>query len=128
MKKHLVKAFLAITMLGVGLFATPAVMAIDPFCTDKANMGSVAWEAAGCNETATDQVGSSVSNIIKIAIGVLGLVAVVVIIVGGVSYMTAAGDPSKLKKAKDTILYAVIGLIIAALSFAITDFVIALLK
>ena len=38
--------------------------------------------------------------------------------------MTSAGDPAKLQKAKKTIVYAVIGLIIVALSFVITNFVI----
>jgi TRAP-type C4-dicarboxylate transport system permease small subunit len=66
----------------------------------------------------------SVSNILNAIIGVLGLVAVVVIIIGGVSYMTSAGDAGKVKKAKDTILYGVIGLIIVALAFAIVNFVI----
>ncbi len=127
MKKHLVKVLLAAVMLGAGLFTAP-VLAIDPFCTNKAAMGEEAWKAAGCDKTATDQVGSTAVNIIKVAIGVLGLVAVVVIIMGGVSYMTSAGDPSKIKKAKDTILYASIGLIVAALSFAMTDFVVGLLK
>ena len=127
MKKHLVKVLLAAVMLGAGLLTAP-VLAIDPFCTNKDAMGEEAWKAAGCNNTATDQVGSTAVNIIKVAIGVLGIVAVIVIIIGGVSYMTSAGDSSKAKKARDTILYASIGLIIAALSFAMTDFVVGLLK
>lgn len=67
---------------------------------------------------------ANVASIINGVIGVLGIVAVVVIIVGGVSYMTSAGDSSKVKKAKDTILYGVIGLIIVMLSFAIVNWVI----
>ena len=58
------------------------------------------------------------------AIGMAGVVCVVFIVIGGVGYMTSAGDPSKLQKAKRTIINAVIGLIIVALSFAITNFVI----
>ena len=128
MKKHLVKVFLAVVMLGAGLVATP-VLAADPFCTEdrKAQMGETAWKAAGCDKAATDQLAPSAVNIIKAVIGVLGIVAVIVIVVGGISYMTSAGDASKTKKAKDIILYATIGLIIAALSFVITDFVVSLL-
>ena len=44
---------------------------------------------------------------------------------GGVGYMTSSGDAGKVKKAKDTILYGVIGLVIVALSFAIVNFVIS---
>lgn len=67
----------------------------------------------------------SVTTIINAVIGVLGLVAVIVIIIGGVNYMTSSGDASKVKKAKDTILYGVIGLVICVLAFAIVNFVIA---
>lgn len=70
-----------------------------------------------------DLVGS-VTGILNAVIAVLGIVAVVVIIIGGVSYMTSSGDAGKVKKAKDTILYGVIGLVIVALSFAIVNFVI----
>ena len=64
-----------------------------------------------------------VSGIIKAVIAVLGLVCVIVIIMGGVSYMTSTGDAGKVKKAKDTILYGVIGLVICVLAFAIVNFV-----
>ena len=70
-----------------------------------------------------DLIGS-VTGIINAVIAVLGIVAVIVIIIGGVTYMTSSGDAGKVKKAKDTILYGVIGLVIVALSFAIVNFVI----
>lgn len=66
----------------------------------------------------------SITGIINGVIAVLGIVAVVVIIMGGISYMTSSGDAAKVKKAKDTILYGVIGLIIVVLAFAIVNFVI----
>lgn len=68
---------------------------------------------------------NAVVGIINGVIGVLGLVAVVVIIIGGINYMTSAGDAGKVKKAKDTILYGVVGLVICVLSFAIVNFVIS---
>ena len=46
------------------------------------------------------------------------------IIIGGVTYMTSSGDAGKVKKAKDTILYGVIGLVVVALAYAIVNFVI----
>lgn len=65
------------------------------------------------------------TNIVNVIIGLLGIVAVITIIFGGVNYMTANGDSSKIKKAKDTILYGVIGLVVVILSAAIVNFVIA---
>ena len=71
-----------------------------------------------------DTLVSDVTNILNAIIGVLGLVCVVVMIVGGVNYMTSAGDPGKTKKGKDTILYGLIGLIVCVLAFALVNFVI----
>ncbi|MBR3329336.1 hypothetical protein IKG29_02295 [Candidatus Saccharibacteria bacterium] len=66
----------------------------------------------------------TVGNIIQAVVGALGLVCVVIIILGGIQYMTSSGDAGKVKKAKDTILYGIIGLVICVLAFAITTFVI----
>lgn len=71
-----------------------------------------------------DEITTVVGNIINSVIAVLGIVAVIVIIYGGISYMTSLGDSSKVKKGRDAILYGVIGLIICVLAFAITNFVI----
>ena len=51
------------------------------------------------------------------------MIAVVMIILGGITYATSQGDPSKVKKGKDTILYGIIGLVVALLAFAIVQFV-----
>lgn len=79
----------------------------------------------GAPGTSGNGISDSVINIINAVIGVLGLIAVVVVILGGIQYMTSAGDPGKVKKAKDTILYGIIGLVICVLAFAIVNFVIS---
>ena len=83
------------------------------------------------NITELNKVGSgqenlvaSITGIINAIIAALGIVAVIIIIVGGIGYMTSSGDAGKVKKAKDTILYGVIGLVIVVLAFAIVNFVI----
>ena len=80
-------------------------------------------EAAGCSGN-KDALPTIITNILYVVIGVSGLIAVAYIIIGGVNYMTSAGDPGKTKKAKDTILYAIIGLVVCALAFGITQFAI----
>ena len=72
----------------------------------------------------SDDLVINVTNIINAIIGALGIVAVIVIIIGGVNYMTSSGDAGKVKKAKDTIMYGIIGLVICVLAFAIVNFVI----
>ena len=74
------------------------------------------------------QLVPSVTGIINAIIAVLGIAAVVVMIIGGVNYMTSAGDTSKVEKAKKTILYGLIGLIICVLAFAITNWVIGMVN
>ncbi|MBR3131973.1 hypothetical protein IKG33_00965 [Candidatus Saccharibacteria bacterium] len=66
----------------------------------------------------------NITGILSAVIAILGLVCVVVMIIGGVNYMTSSGDAGKVKKAKDTILYGLIGLIVCALAFALVNFVI----
>lgn len=58
-------------------------------------------------------------------VGVIGFVAVIMIILGAVQFLTSSGDASKVKKAKDTILYGVIGLVVAILAFSIVNFVLS---
>lgn len=66
---------------------------------------------------------ANLSVILNSIIGILGFVCVVVIIIGGVNYMTSTGEASKVKKAKDTILYGLIGLVVCALAAALVNFV-----
>ena len=68
---------------------------------------------------------AAVQGIVNFVIATIGAVAVAFIIYGGIQYSMSAGDSSKVTKAKNTILYAVIGLIVAVMAFAIVNFVIA---
>lgn len=86
--------------------------------------GSIAREAAGC-DGGSDQLPVTVINILNVVIGISSLVAVIFIIIGGFNYMTSSGDATKVKKAKDTILYACIGLVICVIAFAIVNWAIA---
>jgi len=70
-----------------------------------------------------DPVNITIS-VIKWALGLLGLVAVIMIVYGGYTWMTAAGNEEKVTKAKNILKYAVIGLIIILLSWAIVTFII----
>lgn len=76
------------------------------------------------NESGNDNLKQNITDIINAVIAALGIVAVVVIVLGGVQYMTSTGDSTKVKKAKDTILYGIVGLIICVLAYAIVNFVI----
>lgn len=65
-----------------------------------------------------------VREIVNIILFVLGAAAVIMIIIGGFRYVLSGGDSSSVTAAKNTILYAVVGLIVAILSYAIVNFVV----
>lgn len=62
-------------------------------------------------------------GIVQMIIMLMGIVAVIAIILGGVNYIMSQGDPGKVKKAKDTILYSAIGLAVVVLAYAIVTFI-----
>lgn len=65
------------------------------------------------------------TNIIKIFLGFLGIIAVAIVLVGGFQWMTALGDEEKVKKARKLIGSGVVGLIIILAAYAIVTFVLA---
>jgi hypothetical protein len=78
----------------------------------------------GCDSgSSSGSVNSTIKIIINLFSFVVGVVAVIMIIIGGFKYVTSTGDSAKISSAKDTILYAVIGLVVVALSQVIVRFV-----
>ncbi len=66
----------------------------------------------------------TIAAIIRIALGFLGVIAVVIILLGGFKWMTAAGAEDKVKNAKQLIFSGIIGLVIILSAYAIASFVI----
>lgn len=75
------------------------------------------------NHAGSNDLMKTINTIIDVVLGILGILAVAYIIYGGFMFTTAAGDPAKTKKARETIMYGVIGLVVALLAFAIVNFV-----
>jgi len=73
--------------------------------------------------TSSISLTTVIRNIIRIFSIIIGIVAVIMIMVGGFKYITAAGDTANVTSAKHTILYAIIGLVVAALAQIIVWFV-----
>ena len=80
-----------------------------------------------CSDTgdAEETVNSLVTSIINIFSVVVGIVAVIMIIWGGFKYITSGGDSGNIGTAKNTILFAIVGLIIVAMAQIIVKFVLA---
>jgi hypothetical protein len=87
-------------------------------------LGSINEQVEGVTDGG--KLEDNVANILNTVTFSIGIVIVIVIIIAGVNYSTSQGDPAKVKKAKDTILFGVIGLLIVLLSWAIVGFVLGI--
>lgn len=67
---------------------------------------------------------SPINTVLQIVFGIMGSVALLMIVLAGFKYITAQGEPDKLNKAKDTIIYAAIGLAISLSAYTIVTTVI----
>ena len=67
---------------------------------------------------------SITEEVLRVVFGIAGGIAMIMIVIGGFKYITSLGNAQNVAKAKDTILYAVIGLIVCILAYAIVGFVI----
>lgn len=85
-------------------------------------------ESSDCqtnSQETEDKVNNLVTQIINIFSVVVGIVAVIMIIIGGFRYITSGGDSGNVTGAKNTILYAIIGLVIVALAQFIVKFILS---
>lgn len=127
-KKHLGYLLGAILALAIGAFvligapdASAQALTEDDFFG-----GSVTGEefasTAGLGEA---DLVDTIAQIIRVALGFLGVIAVIIILLGGFKWMTAGGNDDKVKDAKKLIFSGIIGLVIIISAFAIASFVIS---
>lgn len=110
-------AALVVTLgLGAVLMTPMTASALDP--VDKAREGV---KATGGDSARS--LGDSIKIVTNVLLFIIGAISVIMIILGGLNYVLSNGDQTKVTSAKNTILYAVIGLVVALLAFAIVNFV-----
>lgn len=102
---------------------TLPVFADNTWTSDACSSADAGQRAAlGCDDGGTT-APKVVTNLLQVAISIVGIVSVVMIIVAGARFISAQGDPAQVQQAKNMIMYSVIGLIVAILSFAIVTFI-----
>ena len=117
------------TLAVLGLVAVPLVPAATTFAADSpVDSIEEGLKGAGGSDANQDDLKKNIQTVVNVLLFILGAIAVIVIIIGGIRYTTSNGDPGQTKAAKDTILYAVIGLIVAILAYAIVSFVLNAFK
>lgn len=123
--KNSLLALAAVLAIGApAVVATPALAAasVQGGLCRGANL-EVSESGASCPTAGASNINTLLTKIINIFSAIVGVIAVIMIIVGGLRYITSGGDSNKVSAAKNTIIYAIIGLVIVALAQLIVRFV-----
>ena len=102
-----------ITTLAIGLLAVPVIASAQGFGTVDPFTG-----------TSGGSLIDAITNIVNAMLTLAAVIAAIFVIIGGVRYITAQGDEDAVAAAKNTVIYAVIGVIVIALSAVIINFII----
>ena len=119
--KKLLRIILPVLICGIFTVAT--------VCNASAYTLQEGAQAAQCDGCPSDLFGNSgvFKQVTNTILYIVGIVAVIMLIIGGIKYVVSGGDAKKVTDAKNTVLYAIIGLIVCFLSFAIVNFVLSAL-
>jgi len=115
MFKHKLTKY-GINALTVAALTLPSIVAAQEL--------SLGLEYASSTGLGSTDLRDIVNNFIRVLLGFLGLIAVIIILVGGFQWMTAMGDDTKIKGAKGLIKAGVTGLIIILAAYSISTFAI----
>ncbi len=109
--------------LSTGLVAAPALASAASQFKGDACSGLQQVDSGGCSDKSSATLNNILRTVINILSVVVGFVAVVMIMVGGFRYITSGGDSAKTASARSTIVYALIGIVIAMLAQVLVHFV-----
>ena len=119
-RKALMSILLIVGLFGAPLLAAPSVGAVDVFGGCKNSGVSCSAVKQNNLDTKSDNI---VLRVMRIVLMALGAISVLMIVIGGIKFATSQGDSSAVTSAKNTVLYAVIGLVVALMAGAIVGFV-----
>lgn len=117
---------MAALMLPLAIPVTVAAQGIDNGLCSGADLkvtGSSNCDPQASTAQAESKVDQIITTVINIFSLVVGVISVIMIIIGGLKYITSGGDSGNVSGAKNTILYAIIGLVVVALAQVIVKFV-----
>ena len=125
-------SFVLIVVTGILNVSTVGALGFNPLHTFASTASNEACQGAGLvtgtggceNQTNGSQINSTLATFINILSAIVGLVAVIMIIVAGLQFMTANGNPQNIAKARTSLLYAIVGLVVVVLAESLVHFVI----
>jgi len=131
MIKRLKNIILACSMIMVAAAPVAVVSSVAASSTvniDQSVCGGTGFNLSGnggnCSSVGESGFQSLLDKVVNIFSAIVGIIAVIMIIVGGLRYITSGGDSSRVGAAKTTIIYALVGLVVVVLAQLIVHFVI----
>jgi hypothetical protein len=115
--------------LGLGILASPQYANAQLFqgSKDAACDGVDASSGGNCDQgklkKAEDRVSDTIKNIVNLITILVGIIAVIMIIINGFRFITSGGDSNAVASARNGIIYALVGLVVAALAQVLVRFV-----
>lgn len=130
--KKSLQALLIVPALALGVTSVASIAApVNSYADCSSTNGATGGLAggAGCAQgqgQQSDLFGSNgvFKTITNVLLFVIGAISVIMLIIGGIRYVVSGGDSGAVTSAKNTILYAVIGIVVAILAYALVNFVI----
>ncbi len=117
--QQILRAIIVPTFFIIGLLTVPqTVNAVDICAGNGANSTYCQNRSEG--ETKVKSVMKSVVNVLLMTVGVI---SIIMIVIGGIMFALSSGDASKVTKARNMVIYAVVGLVVALFASAIINFV-----
>ncbi len=123
--KKIALGFAAIPLLALGASVIVPSAAYAKDCAVTISGGQQCAKGEGVSEAGLFEVGGLFQTVTNVLLFLIGAVSVIMLIIGGFRYVLSNGDSSQITAAKNTILYAVIGIIVALLAYAIVGFIIS---
>jgi hypothetical protein len=120
MIKRIMMIALAVVSLGAAgmiAFSTPELAYAD------AKADVCAGLPGGCAANSDNKINSTLKSVVGILSSIVGAVAVIMLIISGFRYVTSGGDSNKIASAKNTLIYAIVGIVVVALAQFIVQFV-----
>jgi hypothetical protein len=129
--KHMIKrtlqSLLVIPALALSLSMVAPVAGAEevttpPTCTNEVDITNAANCSAGTGQQTS--LTGSFTLVTNVLLFIIGAISVIMLIIGGIRYTVSGGDSAAVTSAKNTILYAIVGIIVALLAYAVVNFVV----
>lgn len=114
---HKIKQALYVVVATIFAVVPLAVSAVDP-TSNGFNVADTKTAAKGLNN---ESIFAIISRLMNWLLGLVGVLAVIAFVISGILYLTAAGNEEQAEKAKEVMLYAIIGLVVALIGLVVVN-------